>query len=54
MDSPKANDCFFGQQFQQDMVHLILCLLVFWTIARDKAAEGDTARTLEHPYDCWV
>eukprot|EP00434_Breviolum_minutum_P031594 symbB.v1.2.027935.t1/scaffold2904.1/size67615/5 len=26
----------------EDMVHLILCLLVFWTIARDKAAEGDT------------
>ena len=27
----------------QDMVHLILCLLVFWTIARDKASEGESA-----------
>mmetsp|Transcript_37544 Transcript_37544/g.59302 ORF Transcript_37544/g.59302 Transcript_37544/m.59302 type:complete len:284 (-) Transcript_37544:69-920(-) len=24
------------------MVHLILCLLVFWTIARDKASEGES------------
>eukprot|EP00435_Cladocopium_sp_Y103_P070262 s1508_g34.t3 len=26
----------------EDMVHLILCLLVFWTIARDKASEGES------------
>ncbi|CAK9030016.1 Nuclear pore complex protein Nup107 (107 kDa nucleoporin) (Nucleoporin Nup107) [Durusdinium trenchii] len=30
------------QAHAEDMVHLVLCLLIFWTIARDKAAEGDT------------